>query len=369
MKYLYISFLLIFLVPFYTHAETVLRIGPDISVEADQVVEGDYYVSAGLFGKTVMSGTVAEDMYAMGASVIVNGEVGSDLSIFSGTSQLHASVTDDVRILAGEVTIAEDIGGDVFVIASSLSVLSTANISGDVFFFGGVLSIEGDVSGSVHGKAQSVEINGHVMGDVDLVASSGLIFGDTAVIDGSVRYTSLVPLSRSQGTEIVGDIQKAEFVATDTRQQMREILVPIFMVLFATLSVYLLAKREIELVVTSVENFFVRNFLIGCAVLLLGPLVAIILMATVLGLFVGVIVIAIVLLLYVLGLVLLSAVLGAFVVKLFTKNATVTLISILVGSIVLQLFLFIPVVGPLLLFVLYALTVGALSGRIYQSIS
>jgi hypothetical protein len=75
----FLSFLALFL-PFSAYAETVLRVGDDISVSADQTVEGDYYVSAGPLGHTTMSGKVEEDMYAFGGSVTANGSIGGDLT-------------------------------------------------------------------------------------------------------------------------------------------------------------------------------------------------------------------------------------------------------------------------------------------------
>ena len=71
-------------IPFGANAETVLRIGDDISVDADQVVNGDYYVSVGPFGNTSMSGSVAEDMYAFGGTVTTNGSIGRDLTVVGG---------------------------------------------------------------------------------------------------------------------------------------------------------------------------------------------------------------------------------------------------------------------------------------------
>jgi len=370
MKLIVTAFLVLLLVvPAVSSAETVLRTGSDISVEADQIVEGDYYVSVGPFGRTVMSGSVLEDMYALGATVTVNGEIGHDLSILAGTSHLHASITDDVRIVAGEVTIAEDVGGDVFVLAGSLSILSTADIGGDVYFFGDSLSIEGDVAGSVLGKAQSVNIDSHIGKDFDMSAPLGVTIGDGAMIDGSVQYTSFLPLSRGQGAVIGGEVTRTESVAVTARQQARGVLVPIFITLFATLCLYLLFKRELESIVASVENTFSRNLLIGSAVTLLGPIVSVLLIVTVLGLFVGLLALSVVVLLYVAGLALSSVVLGAFVMKSFTKKLEVTLATILVGTILLQGLLFIPIIGLVTVYVIFAVTVGALTQRLYRVIA
>ena len=368
MKYIQLLLFLFLLLPQTTEAETVLRVGNNISVEENQIVDGDYYVSAGLIGKTVMSGTVSGDMSAFGASTIINGDIGSDALIFSGISQLHASVTDDVRIVGGEVTIAGDVGGDVFVIANTLSILSTARVGGDVFFFGGDAVIEGDVEGSILGKAQSFDINAHVGKNVDVVAYSKIEFRDNTNIDGFVRYTSFTPLLRSQGAVISGEIQKSDFSKTTINEHSRKVVTSIFIVLFAILSLYLLAKREIEIVIKSIEESYFPDFLTGLAIVFLGPIIAIVLMVTVLGLFVGIIVATILVLLYILGFLLTSVVLGVFTLRFFYKNASVSLASIILGVIIAQLLTFVPVIGILILFVVYIATVGALARRIYQGI-
>lgn len=356
-----------FAIPVSTmHAETVLRTGSDISVEADQVVEGDYYVSVGPFGKTVMSGSVAEDMYALGASVTINGEIGHDVSIMAGSAHLHASVTDDVRIFAGEVTLADEIGGDVFVIAGSLSVLSTAKITGDIFFFGGNLSIEGDVEGSVLGKAQSVNIDSHIGGDIDMTAQAGMALGDTAVVDGFVRYTSFSQLTRGQDTVVTGEVTKSEYASITAREQTRDLLIPIFITLFATLSLYLLFKNELESLLITIENGVTKNILIGTGVVLLGPIVAVLLIVTVLGVLVGLMTLSIVTMLYVAGFALSSLVLGAYVSKIFTKKLQVTLVSILVGTVAMQLLLLIPILGILCAYTIFVLTVGGVTSQLYR---
>ncbi|MFT7507271.1 MAG: hypothetical protein ACI92I_000414 [Acidimicrobiales bacterium] len=370
MKYFtLLTFLILFIFPVVTSAETVLRTGSDISVESDQVVEGDYYVSVGPFGRTTMSGQVAEDMYAFGAEVIVNGEIGNDVTILSGSSQIHASVTDDVRIVAVEATIAEEVGGDVFVLAGSLSILSSAKIAGDVFFFGGNLTVEGDVAGSVRGSAEKVRIDSGVGGDVDISAPAGITLGDRASISGSVLYTSFVPLSRGQRSIVEGEVVRNEYASIPAKEKARDVLIPIFITLFATLSLYLLFKRELQSVVESVEERFSKNFLVGVMFVLLGPLVSILLMITVLGLLVGLLALSFVLMLYVAGVALSGVVLGAFIMRIFTKKLRVTLPAILLGAVGIQSIILVPVIGPVAVFSIFAVTVGAIVQRLYRAVA
>ena len=151
--------------PVVGQAATVL-LGDKISIEADEVIEDDYYVSVGTLGSTVMSGTIEGDMYTIAGSVTTNGVIKGDFGALAGLSYMHASVTDDVRIVAAEVVIDDYVGGDVFVMAGKLKILSTAQIEGDVIFYGLEGEISGAVGGSVYGTTDTLRIDTKVAGDV-----------------------------------------------------------------------------------------------------------------------------------------------------------------------------------------------------------
>lgn len=359
-------------VPQYAHAETVLRIGENVSVEADQVVDGDYYVSVGPLGNTSMSGTVAQDMYAFGGVVDVNGIIGNDLTLVGGTSQLHATVTDDVRIIAGEVTVAEHIGGDLFVIGGKLNMLSTASVDGDVIFFGGDAEINGTVGGSVLGTSERIRVDATVGKDVDVKTATALTLGERAQVGGSVRYASVDPLVRAQNASVEGEVVTNDYydsMASAPERDLRGALVPLFMTLFASLSLYLLFRKELQLLVQSVLLHPLRHAVAGIAVLILGPVVSIILLLTVLGSLIGIAGLCLTLLLYVLGYALSGVVVGAFVSRLFTRKATVSLLWVVIGTILLYAVLLVPIVGVMCGIAVFIFTIGGVALSLYKLLS
>jgi cytoskeletal protein CcmA (bactofilin family) len=318
-----------------------------------------------------MSGTVKGDMYALGGTVTTNGTVENDLTVVGGSVQVIAPVNDDVRVLGGEVTIGSYIKGDVFVIGGVLHVLSTATIDGDIIFFGGEADINGTVGGSVLGTSKQLRIDGEVKGDVDVTTASTLTLGDKANIAGFVNYASVSPIVRAQNAVVAKEVtQRASVTATESEEnKTRAALVPIFITLFATLSLFLLFKKELQNLVVHTQRKAGKSFLLGLSVLVLGPIVALILAVTVLGVLLGVISFALVLLAYALGYVLTGVVFGAYLAQWFTKSATVSLPWILVGSLSLQILLMVPVVGVLTVFTLFAITVGGLVVGTYSLLS
>jgi cytoskeletal protein CcmA (bactofilin family) len=355
-------------VPLSADAETVLRIGKNISVEADQVVDGDYYVSAGPAGHTTMSGTVTEDMYAFGGSVTANGSVGKDLTVIAGTSQLHASVTDDVRILAGEATLAEHVGGDLFVVGGKLTMLSTASVDGDVIFFGGEAEINGNVGGSILGTSERLRVDGKIGKDIN-VKTASLTLGERAIVNGSVTYASLQSVVRAQNAVVEGEVVQNEYTTPSKETDARNALIPVFVALFAALSLFLLFRKELQVLVQEVHLHPLRSGIIGVAVLILGPVLSVILIATILGIFVGIAGVALSVLAYVLGYALSGVVLGSFLAKLFTQKVHVSLMWIVIGTFALHALLMIPVVGVFVFFAVFVLTVGAVSYSTYKLFS
>jgi hypothetical protein len=357
-----LGLILAVLVPFSVSAETVVRTGQNIAVEAEQTVSGDYYVSVGPWSQTTMSGKVEGDMYAFGGVVTANGEVKNDLTIVGGSAQMHATVTDDVRIVAGEVTVADHVGGDLVVLGGILNVLSTATIDGDVIFYGGTATIGGKVKGSVLGAAEKIRVDATVGKNVDVKTVQSLTLGDTASIDGYVRYVSSKDVERGQNATVKGEIQKTEVPTLDTGTKSMSLysLLPLLISLFSTLVLFLLFRKVLEAVVLMAHKHGLKVSLVGLGALMFGPALAVVLMLTGLGLFIGIMTLSLLMFVFVLGYALAGVVLGSYLAKWFTNHPRVTLPWVVLGTVLVHAFLFIPVVGLLVVIVLTVITIGSL---------
>ncbi len=354
--------------PFLASAETVVRIGDDISIDADQIVNGDYYVSSGFGGKTTMSGTVTEDMYAVGGIVTVNGTIGKDLSILGGSAQVHAKVSDDVRIVAGEVTIAEHVTGDVFVIGGTLNILSNVVVDGDVIFYGGTAQIEGTVKGSILGTAKTLRVDAEVGKNIDVKSSTAITLGDKAKVGGFVRYASPETIVRAQNASIGGEVTKSEFGGTTmtAQEKFRSGLIPVFITLFATLVIYLFFKRRLQQIVLLIHTAPLKSSVVGISVAILAPVVGIILLATVLGSLVGVLLFGFSIVMYTLGIGLCGAVFGSYLRLWLTRGKEVTLVWLALGTLAMHGVLFVPILGPLVFVGLVFVSMGGVVLSFYN---
>jgi hypothetical protein len=359
----FISSLILVLFPLFSvHAETVVRTGQNIAVDASEVVKGDYYVSVGPWSQTSMSGKVEGDMYALGGVVNVNGDVGKDIFILGGSAQMYASTSDDVRVVAGEVTVGEHVGGDLFVIGGVLKVLSSATIAGDVIFYGGTADIAGTIKGSVLGKSEAMRIDGAVGKNVQVETVKALALGDNAKVEGFLTYTSTDTINRAQNATVKGEVQHQKPHQIDVASKSLTLfsVLPLLIALFTTLAFYLLFRRNLETFVLKAHKNHLKTVLIGLCVLLFGPSLAVLLVFTGLGLLLGLMALALFAFLVLLAYTLSGVLFGSYLAKWCTNHPRITLLWVVIGTVLLQALLFVPIVGLAVVILFTTITLGTL---------
>lgn len=341
-------------------ASSVMRTGEAVSITADQEVEGDFY---GLANTVAISGTVSEDLLVMGSTITLNGNVAADVAAAGGRVDVHGTIKDDVRIIGGQVTIAGEIGGNLVVIASELKVLSTAKIAGDVMFFGSSAEISGFVGKDILGTSEILRVDGEVMGGLD-VKTDKLVLGERANITKNVVYSSVADLTRAQNSEVGGEVVRNSVKVTSVNP-IKAFLIPFFITLFATLVWFLLFRRFTERVVSEVHARPVRTVLLGFGVFFLGPISAVILLASTLGVILGLTLTLFYFAILLVAMSLVGVVTGSYIHKIVSKKTTVTALYSIIGLLLVHLSLYIPIVGPMIFAGLLLLTLGSICERFY----
>lgn len=346
------------LAPLMTRAETVVRTGNSVSIGVSQVVENDFYASA---GSVTHSGEVREDMYVVAGSVTINGPIGADLTALGGTVQVNAPVGDDVRVIGGEVVISGEVKGDVFVIGGLLKVLSSASIDGGIYFYGGEAEIEGVVKGSVMGRAESITISSEV-GAVD-VSAVNVTLSDRANVRGDLSYASVRELERAAGAVVEGDIMQGTVAKEDNRGNASLIFVLSW--IFTTLCIFLVFRTRFAELLSEIKRDTARVGLVGLATFFVAPLLSFILLATVLGAWLGIVTLLSTLLLFLISWIILPILLGGYIMSYVAKGRRIDLWSVLVGLFAIIFLLYVPVVGGLLIFFSFVLVLGSLLYKLY----
>ena len=348
------------LLPLIASAETVVRTGGSVSVGVNQVVENDFYAA----GSSVSSsGEIREDMYVVAGTVTINGKIGQDLTVFGGTVQVHAPVGDDVRVVGGQTVIAGEVGGDLFVIGGMLKVLSSAKIGGNIYFYGGEAEIEGEVVGSVMGRADSFMVDAGVGGGIDVVGS--LTLADRAAVTGDVRYDSFYDLSRAQGATVEGSITRGALTEEGNRAGNFSLFIMMAW-FFTTLCFFLFFRNQLEEFWHGLRKHGARSGLIGLSTLIIAPILSVILIVTLLGAWLGLMVLSLFGLLLILSLVLVPVVIGRYVMTLVGRKGPLDLAAALAGIATVFLLCYIPVIGKFIIFATVAVILGGLLSAAYR---
>ncbi len=352
----------LFSVPAAAFAGPIIRGGEAVSVDASQALQGDFYG----FGSTIsISGPSEHDAYLAGGTVTVTAPIAEDLTVVGGAVQVHGDVGDDVRVLGGEVTIAGPVKGDVAVIGGTLTILSTASVEGDILFFGETLNVEGAVTGAVHGYAQSARINGAVGGDVDMEVSKDLTLSDRARVAGGVSYASPQELLRAQNAVVGGEINRREIAAhdgVDAKDAFRSIVFMVFALFFIAAAFFLFgARAKAE---RAVADAFMRagiRGLIGLAVFVAFPFLAVLLFISIIGIPLGLFALASYAMILMLALGVMVMFIGYTLQRLILKREQLTIWTIAGGACATVAVAAIPVVGTFALFAAFCISVGAVS--------
>ena len=183
------------------------RSGAVVTVAHDEVIDDDLYAS----GESVLiDGTITGDLISFSSNTTINGTVEGDVLAMGQTLTINGEVGGSVRS-AGMLTTLNPtahVGKDLFVAGYGLNTAEGSMVEGDIRFFGGQGTLDGDVGGDVIVAGAGVTINGNVAGDVEtnVAAESGAPPFD---------FTQFMPPEAQGVPMIIGGIQIGENAQID----------------------------------------------------------------------------------------------------------------------------------------------------------
>ncbi len=343
--------------------ETVIRTGT--------IKEDLYLVGA----RVAVSADVEGDIIAAGGTVDVDRRVAGDVMAAGGTVDIRADVSDDLRVAGGSVTIDGEIGDEVVAAGGRVNLGRKARIGGRAWLSGGEVTVSGRVTGKLNAIAGNVVIAGELLDDTDLVAGEIEILPG-AKIKGNLTYRSDHEATIAPGAEIDGVITRRPPAPSErpTRAQRTgaDILLIVSLIVTGT-GLFLIFPNFSVLAARTIAHEPWRCLGLGLAVLATVPFVAVILLATVIGIPLALLLTA----LY------LSLLLGGFLTGVFylgdwgfhrlRRDAALTrgwrIISVIAALIVVGLIRLIPVAGGFIMLVVLLLGLGALTLQAFRTYS
>ncbi len=179
-----------------TRAGQAVRVGPD------EVVNDDLYVAS---SRTTVEGRVRGDLISLGGSLRLRGSVDGDALVAAGTAEVLGAVGASLRVIAGTLVVEGAVGRDATVAGGTVEFERGSRIARDVAVAAGTVSLRGEVGRNAHLAGGRTEISGTVGGNV-VVRGGEVVLLPTAVVRGSLTYSSDRPVTMSPGATVVGRV-------------------------------------------------------------------------------------------------------------------------------------------------------------------
>lgn len=321
------------------------------TVGENQIVEGDFIL---ITSNGINNGNIVGDFIVLGKEAINNGLVEGD--ILSLTSQLATSgiVKGDIRGFASQASIAGEVNRNASVFANLLIFEEGSVIDGSIHALANTMKLLGFVGGDIRGAANSLEIEGTIKGNVYIYAKT-IEFNNGARIEGDLIYYSEKNLNIPQ--EYVGGVIEHRYPsATSLPYQFnslsqriiryRMLIKILFLLAYLMMGSVLIAvfKKAFLRAAAIIEEKFINSIGIGIGTLIAVPIVAILLIVTIIGIPIGIMLIA----LYVTLIYLSRIPVGIWLGQKIYKDSPHPIVSFIIGSVLLNAAALIPLFGWLI---------------------
>lgn len=362
MKKLSLLLLLLILIPFQAQAAE-FRSGDTVTLQRNETLDTNAYLAG---GTVQIDGTVNGDLLTAGGTVHITGNIIEDATIAGGTIVLNGTMGDDVRIAGGNVVIQGDILGELLAVGGAITLSSTASTTGQVTLAGGEITLDGSINAPIRVYGDKVIIRGRVNDSVDIQATEVTV-ASSAVLVGKLTYSSPREATIEPGSSVQGGITYHQTEQKKDKSNWASFTG--FAWLYSWLTALLLGAiifALLPLLTAQVIRYSGRHAgiagLVGLAGLILVPIIAILLMVTILGIPLGILLILLYIFGIIIGNVLGGIFLGSWIWKVVKKlpDFPVSWIIVLVGITLTSLLTFIPLIGWLLQFVVFLIGFGGI---------
>lgn len=250
----------------------------DIKVPAGKTIEGPVLAA----GKTVyIDGTIDGDLYVFSSDVKINGVIKGDLLAIAANIEINGTIEGNLRTLCGTADISGRVEENVSLLGSKIN-LNSQGIIGKSLLLGALQAeLQGEIKNQVCGWGSNVKLRGNIGQGITFFKVGNLTINSGSKVEGDVRYSSINAASISPGATITEEVQ------WDKKQPQSSPLSTKLLWTVAGLLVWwflnLLFPGFWNSIVSPAVNRPVAAASWGIAVFLIVPLMALLLLFTVIG--------------------------------------------------------------------------------------
>lgn len=261
----------------------------------EQPVDYDLYAA----GREIdVQSEIDGDLVAAGQRVTVHGAVTGDIIMAAQTIEIRSEARDDVRVAGQYVRLTSPVTGHV--VAAGQVVTVDKQIGDWAWLAGNTVVVKGDIGGDLKVRAKKITLDAEIGGDADLIGDE-LHLGPNAFVRGDVRWRSENQADIDPGAQIGGGLIEESLPGYANGPGLAGELFFTLSVFLAVTVLYLLFSRKLRESSVRVAARPGTTLLLGVAVFAVAPLIAILLLLTRVGVWLGLAVLGIYLVLLLLG--------------------------------------------------------------------
>ncbi len=329
------------------------RTGESATVGAEDIIEDDII----LLGQNIdIAGTVIGDVYAFGQSVEITGEVGG--SVFTGGANIviDPRSVHSVWAAGGSIEILGTVIRNAVLTGGTICICENASVGKDLGVYGGKLSVEGSVNGTLRGSVGEFTLSGS-SGRVKITADEATLKSSASIM-GDMILTSVNDPIIEEGAMISGE-QKLLRPEAKESGKMFAALAPMLALFFTMIKIVaFIAKIIVGILLIALCQKYVRRIMdtligktwqsLGWGFLgvVVGPVAIVILFFVIIGFPLGIFFTYVYSVLWYLASIFVGLVIGERIIKLFKKQGEISLyFSFITGIVILFLVGFIPILN------------------------
>lgn len=267
----------------------ILHAAPSPGPTPTHTEAGNLYLAG---GNLQVNDKVNGDLFAVGGQLQVAGPVMADAALSGGSIRIQESIGQDLRVAGGNIELSAPVGGDMLAAGGKVHISRETTVGGDSVLAGGDVTVAGTLHHGARIYANRVTIDGLVRGNTRLYAEE-IIFTPAARIEGDLEYASPRQLSAEAHSKVTGNIKRddpGEAWGQERRPNPVAGFHPLFILSMYACGIllYYLFPGAVEGVRQNITDAPFKSIGFGLALLFTLPPVAVLLIATLVGIPLGI---------------------------------------------------------------------------------
>lgn len=332
-------------------AETILFTGMTRAQENKEVFKGTFFKA----GNSIkIDQEIDGDVIVAAQELIINSKIHGDVLAVAENMEINGEVDGDVRVMARNLVINGKIGKNTNIFAIDAKIGKDAVLGNDLLLSSQSFMSQGIIQGDMNGIMRDGQIGNTVNGNIDLKLDDGkLVISPQTKVGGHLNYTAKQDADIGDGVSAEGGVKKIEPKAVPKSSiNYFGKIVALFGMIALGMAVLIIDKKNTMRAVDEIIKHPNKSVLYGLLYFIIVPVIAIILVFTLIGVPIALILLA----LYFILLYAAQVFSGIAIGKMILKSKK-EIWSMVFGMTVLIIFTSLPFIGPA--FKLIAIFIGA----------